>query len=640
MATSKITNGLVVWGQDSDEYGGSIPYSASNGAVSGFVSGSLIYAQTINKAFRNATILNYAFVQNLINGVSDSQIPTSFSIAFNIPTTSLSSFVSNLGVAINAYIQNIPVASASAFTAAQWINLTGVVTGSISSKAGWTISTTIGSSKILSNMISDSNITTSKIANNAITTNKIASGAIISSLISNSAIITSAIMDSAITNNKIANNTIGNEKLINNSFAFSNGNYSSSFSLGSTIPLQQIFGFNSSSSSGTLKFNKSTQSFYIEDDTGDNSSFIPNWAMLNNDWIESIYFPKASLVGDCAFVNCQILEQVSLPNVTYIKGAFGNCGTLYSINLPQLNQAQFGFMPGSDFTYNPSSFYSIGGAFQNCTDLQNVYLPNCDILGSYCFANCTWLSNLTNLSSVKQIRQYGLYNTAINSLNNTFPLSIAQAYAFANCSKLSFISFNNLSTLGIGAFANCSNLQYVYLNNVSQIYDLNNSIMNNFYSSLYSTNSIFTGCSKLNVVELKNLSICPPIFSNINTLTRVDIRNVSMIGAFNFYNCTNLSQLTSIDSYNTLSKITDIGACSSTQAGGPGFAFTRCSNLTTLSFPNLTFLSGDGNFDGCINLSQIFVPQLLEIPQFTFRSCSSLTSISLPNCYAIDSSAF
>lgn len=89
-------------------------------------------------------------------------------------------------------------ATATKFAAAQAITLTGPITGTASSQAGWSIATTI----------TDGAVSTAKLANLAVTNAKIADGAVSMGKIANLAVTTAKIADKNVTNAKLANDSI------------------------------------------------------------------------------------------------------------------------------------------------------------------------------------------------------------------------------------------------------------------------------------------------------------------------------------------------------------------------------------------------------------------------------------------------
>ena len=104
-------------------------------------------------------------------------------------------------------------------------------------------------------------------------------------------------------------------------------------------------------------------------------------------------------------------------------------------------------------------------------------------------------------------------------------------------------------------------------------------------------------------------------------------------------NSIRLSDVTSIGTwaFSSCSNLTSVSFPNATSIGGG--AFYSCSNLTEVSFPNATSI-GSGAFRACSKLTSASFPNATSIGSGAFHSCSSLTSASFPNATSIDSQAF
>ena len=70
------------------------------------------------------------------------------------------------------------------------------------------------------------------------------------------------------------------------------------------------------------------------------------------------------------------------------------------------------------------------------------------------------------------------------------------------------------------------------------------------------------------------------------------------------------------------------------------WAFTFCTNITSVNLPICTTFSGNNQFGYNESLSQIYVPLLKNVPSNAFGNCYNLKSIDLPEATYIGSSAF
>ena len=200
---------------------------------------------------------------------------------------------------------------------------------------------------------------------------------------------------------------------------------------------------------------------------------------------------------------------------------------------------------------------SLGSAntFRWNTSLKGINLPqneNITAIPPYCFANCTALERLENITIPSNITSIGDYafNTDTALLNATIPSTVKTigANCFQSDSKLTTVDFEGVTSLGNLCFDNCTKLVNVNLPNVTSIGE-----------------SCFYRTSALRVLELPKLTtvknysfrscgiyqfIFPNTVTNLNytgvfyeakSLKLADIPSgVTTIGGNFFYNCTAL----------------------------------------------------------------------------------------------------
>lgn len=116
-------------------------------------------------------------------------------------------------------------------------------------------------------------------------------------------------------------------------------------------------------------------------------------------------------------------------------------------------------------------------------------------------------------------------------------------------------------------------------------------------------------------------------FYNSDNLISVSFPNVTTIsGDSAFKSC---AKLTSIN----FPKLETIGV-------GSSGTFQECAALTTVDLPELTSVRGIYTFQQCRGLTSINVPKLKDIVTDMFYYCSSLTKIDLPSATHIENYAF
>lgn len=152
-------------------------------------------------------------------------------------------------------------------------------------------------------------------------------------------------------------------------------------------------------------------------------------------------------IGSCAFVECQEVKELILPNTIRIigQGAFWLCKNLEKINFPNsLNEIHL-------------------RAFEGCKSLNNVSLPSSIIsIGYGAFAACSSLSQIEFNCNIEIIPNRCFERTAIEIF--ICPASVKEigVSAFANCSSLYKVVFNEgLKTIGEQAFFNCIRMGYI-----------------------------------------------------------------------------------------------------------------------------------------------------------------------------------
>ena len=318
-------------------------------------------------------------------------------------------------------------------------------------------------------------------------------------------------------------------------------------------------------------------------------------------------------IGGGAFVGCSGLTSVTIPNsVTSIGGwAFYDCNnSLYDTTTIAGVKLIDGWVAGyADSLSGHLDLTGIrgieAGAFQNCTGLTSVTIPNSvTSIGENAFDGCIGLTSVTIPDSVTSIG----------------------TWAFSRCSGLTSVTIpDSVTSIGGWAFYGCNNSLYDtttiagvklidgwvvgYADSLSGHLDLT--------GIRGITGGAFAECSGLTSVTISDgvTSIGDYVFQLCEGLTSVRIPNsVTSIEYGAFYNCSGLTSVTIPDS------VTSIGDS----------AFEMCSGLTSVTIPDSVTNIGNGAFSGCTNLIKAKVPRGLArmiVDRWVFAECPPYLTI-------------
>ena len=276
---------------------------------------------------------------------------------------------------------------------------------------------------------------------------------------------------------------------------------------------------------------------------------------LNNDNLVDLEIPSiinginVVAIGENAFKNCTNIKTITFPSTVKIIGkeAFRGCIGLDSNT--ELNLGNISIL--------------MGDCFSDCTSLQKIYLPKdlyCNSSGS--FKNCDSLYDIRFEEGITKIPDY-LFDgcTGIKALNSINLEDTARELPITNIP-------NTIKEIGDSAFTNCVNLEYIGIIISYFKYSctyLENNSSNFSESSSYSTNDDF------NIVAL-NYQLNNYVY-NVAYKYKIDntFNFIETIGNNAFSGCSKLSHLTFPQ---TLKKIGNT-------------AFNECSNLK-IEFENET----------------------------------------------------
>ena len=193
------------------------------------------------------------------------------------------------------------------------------------------------------------------------------------------------------------------------------------------------------------------------------------------------YSGQPTGMGDSAFNDCTSLQSIYIPeNITSIDaGTFNDCTSLQSINIP-------------------NSVTSIGNsAFSYCTSLQSINIPeSVTSIGTYAFSNCSSLQSINIPNSITSISERAFFGcSSLQTINIPNSINSIGIYAFSNCSSLQSINIpESVTSIGNNAFSGCSSINKAIISSSatidSYVYDFKN----------YTTFD-FSGCSSVPILS-------------------------------------------------------------------------------------------------------------------------------------------
>ena len=179
-------------------------------------------------------------------------------------------------------------------------------------------------------------------------------------------------------------------------------------------------------------------------------------------------------IGGEAFQNYTNLESVSIPDsVTYIdgflNGAFQGCTGLKSIKLPNRltglgNWIFEGCTSLTDVTL-PNNLEECGiNVFANCTSLKSIVIPNSlKRIGHDMFSGCSSLISIVIPNSLKEIG-YGMFSGCSSLVSIQLPDGMEELPEgmFSECDSIKDLNFlTGIKTIGGSAFSDCDGLKSI-----------------------------------------------------------------------------------------------------------------------------------------------------------------------------------
>ena len=319
-------------------------------------------------------------------------------------------------------------------------------------------------------------------------------------------------------------------------------------------------------------------------------------------------------IGDLAFFNCYSLTSITIPNSVTSIGDYAFCQSgLLSVTIPDSvtyigNHAFDGYYTWGELFSNLTSVkigngvtYIGESAFEECEKLTSVIMGNSlEIIDNKAFYDCESLKSITISDSVTSIGE-GAFSSCERLSSIIIPENVTSigGSAFKDCSGLtSVIMPKNITSIGESTFSGCTNKNLkIYL--LGKITDIGSDAFSDVVGKVYvrDTSIIDALPSTLTPILLNDYGDCgndamwffdsngvmtilgsgsinnelgAPWRDYNEDITSVVIeKNITNIGDYAFYSCSNLSKITIPDS------VTSIG----------NSAFKDCYALTSVTIP-------------------------------------------------------
>lgn len=349
--------------------------------------------------------------------------------------------------------------------------------------------------------------------------------------------------------------------------------------------------------------------------------------------LESVSIPTSvTWIEECAFKNCTSLVTMNIPDsVTRIEeSAFENCNKLESVtigeNVVNIDYSAFrGCDSLTEIIVNKlnQKYTSVDGVLFDESKTELIVYPKGKIdecyavldgvktIGDYAFYNCDKLTEVIIPDSVTTICD-SAFRGCIKLDTIVLPSSLYELgnAVFDNCKSLKQIEIpDNVEQMGTSLFSGCYSLETLIIPNVRTWHSVENRYLNNFGS--------FFGVTSNN--HLQNGASIP------KTLKKVEITNATSIAGYAFYGCDSIESIIIND------EVTSIGQ----------YAFQECNGLKTITLPFVgasSFNTTQNTRFGYIFGAQTMIPSSLEevvitnttsIDDYAFYNISTIKTLRI-----------
>lgn len=280
------------------------------------------------------------------------------------------------------------------------------------------------------------------------------------------------------------------------------------------------------------------------------------------------------------------LDLTSIPDLNGIinlYGAFENCTTLKNITLP-------------------NSLKIIGSQTFKGTAINQIVIPEGVIaMGDFAFENCEQLLTVKLPQTLERFDYGGFSNSGLTEIVIPNKIKKIPNKAFFACWKLTSVTLNDdLEEIGDQAFSSSAISEIILPNSLKTI-----------------GSSAFSTCKQLKEINFNQVEHIKRFAFSDTPLTQVTLsNNITEVGEGVFSGCRQLSQVV------IQAPITRI----------EGEFFRHCTALTKVTLPNTITSIETNAFYDCRNLQEIHLPEgIVRLGWSAFGHCDALTIVHLPN---------
>ncbi len=354
--------------------------------------------------------------------------------------------------------------------------------------------------------------------------------------------------------------------------------------------------------------------------------------------LRTVTITGGNSIARCAFYNCSMLTEINLPETIKVVGdeAFNACTRIESINLPNIEKVSYYMLANcsslKEFTIGDDVVEIAERAFLNCTSLEKI---NSDIAGTFIvpshvrslgynmFGGCILLKDLT-LPSINTYKFGWLFGT--DTYNGGTKVNQLDNNIYCIPSSLRTVTITGGNSIARCAFYNCSMLTEINLPETIKIVG----------------DEAFNACTRIESINLPNVEkVSYYMLANCSSLKEFTIGDaVVEIAERAFLNCTSLEKINS-DIAGTFIVPSHVRSLGYNMFGG-------CILLKDLTLPSIGtykfgWLFGTDAYNGGTKVNQMdnniyYIPSSLRTVTITggnsiarraFYNCSMLTKIAI-----------